>query len=342
MTVAKISKLAGVSPATVSRVINGNAQVDPQLAKTVREVMKRVGYVPQAEQSVGRPRHNPLGLRTRRVAVLIPDTDPQALRTALSGRLLLGIEAVLRKRDLSLMVTGLAAPDRLPACIERREVDGVIVRGGLPASLAPLLAKIPYVGMLESGPSDGWRVDSAVEDNSTIGTTAAEYLVRQGRRHLAFVTNLPAHASFRVRAMFFQQRARELGVTVDMRLAEQPVGETVEQLLKGPDWPAGLFVPGRDEEVMKVYRALRERDLQPGRDLDLICCFNDAHHLPALDPHIVNIDIQAEEIGRAAVELLLWRLQHPKDSPRRVVIAPLVGKSAAHRHRAVELLAVGS
>ena len=66
-----------------------------------------------------------------------------------------------------------------------------------------------------------------------------------------------------------------------------------------------------------------------GRDIDLISCNNDARHLALLDPHLVNIVIQASQIGRAAVEMLLWRMKNPDEAVRRLLIAPALveGKS---------------
>jgi DNA-binding LacI/PurR family transcriptional regulator len=56
--------------------------------------------------------------------------------------------------------------------------------------------------------------------------------------------------------------------------------------------------------------------------LALISCNNNAVRLRTLDPSLPNIDIRANEIGRVAVETLLWRIRHPEDHRRCILIEP--------------------
>ena len=131
ISIIELSKVAGVSKSTVSRVLNDHPRVSPEAVEAVRGAVAKLGYA-RPTRRVGRPRRDPLGIRKGAVAVLFPDTNPDALRTVLSGRLLHGVEEVLRRRGLALMITAMPAADRLPPFIEQRLVDGVLDprRGG--------------------------------------------------------------------------------------------------------------------------------------------------------------------------------------------------------------------
>lgn len=324
MSITEVSKLAGVSVATVSRVLNGHPRVSSAMVEAVREAVAKVGYVPPEESRVGRPRRNPLGIRTGAVAVLFPDTKLEALRTALSGQLLHGIEEALRQRSLSMVVTGLPEEGKLPASIEHRQVDGVIVRGGSGAlgELRDGLQRLPSVRMFEPPSPLAWTGDVVLDDNSSIGAMAARYLLDRGHRNLIFLNLLPPHPSFHARGLAFQAEACRAGAEVRLLTETCEAASMVDQILAQSGYPMGLFVPGADQQVTDVYRALKTRGVHVGRDVGLISCNNDSHRLASLDPDLANIDIQAETIGQAAVEMLLWRLQNPDAPQRRTMIAP--------------------
>lgn len=341
MSIVDVAKVAGVSIATVSRVMNHRLKVAPATVKRVEDAMAKVGYAPpSAERRVGRPRRSPSEIRTGNVAVLFPDLSSVALRTPLSGRLLHGIEEALRNKGLHMLVTRLAGPDKLPPGLDTRRVDGMLIRRpevALERMIAEL-RQIPLVWLFEHAklPLMG---DVVAEDNRACGQLAANYLWERGNRKVAFINLSPTHTSFRTRWFAFEETIRQLGASVE------PIGPTtgdfaalsdagkaslaaeqVDRLMSLAEPPTGIFVPGSDAQVIDVYRALKNRGLQIGRDVDLVGGFNDMNSLNVLDPNLPIIDIQAEAIGGAAVDMLLWRLRNPKEPQRTLVVAPkLIG-----------------
>jgi DNA-binding LacI/PurR family transcriptional regulator len=77
-----------------------------------------------------------------------------------------------------------------------------------------------------------------------------------------------------------------------------------------------------DAHLEGLYKGLVGRKLYLRERTPIVSCNNDQARLSALDPRLVNIDIRAEEVGKAAAELLLWRILNPKETQRRVLIAP--------------------
>src|SRR5262249_15175011 len=153
---------------------------------------------------------------------------------------------------------------------------------------------------------------------------AAEHLWQQGHRRLAFLSPKPSHATFAQRQAAFEWHARQWGASVETVLgadgdwklplmavdAIENVDGLVELLLSTPNHPTGLFVPG-DAVAAMVYRALAKRGLQVGRDLSLVSCNHESTLLAGLYPNVTTIDIHAVQIGRRAVDQLIWRLSHP-------------------------------
>jgi len=186
--------------------------------------------------------------------------------------------------------------------------------------LASRLERMPCVWLLEvdETPPQG---DQVFEDSAGLGSSAARYLLEQGRRRLAVVIedlNVPC---YRPRCGAFAAAAERLGATVEIFGGLSPQ-EAVERILAPRRRPDGLFLPGSESEMSAIYRELLARGTQPGKDIGWISCSYDLPCIAALDPALANIDIRAEEIARAAVEMLLWRLQHPTEPQRRLMIAP--------------------
>jgi DNA-binding LacI/PurR family transcriptional regulator len=150
MSVADISNTAGVSMATVSRVLNRRPHVSRENVDAVQEAIKNAGY-----SRKGRHRRDAIGWHNRassgQIAVLFPDTNQGALRTRLSGRLLHGIESALQRRGLTMAVSNLAEDGQMPLCMALGRIDGVIVRNVAPATeMHRLQPKIPAVWIFQA------------------------------------------------------------------------------------------------------------------------------------------------------------------------------------------------
>ncbi len=333
MTIVDVSKAAGVSIATVSRVINGHTTVAPTTVAAVERAMALLGYIPPpAERRFRRNGRMKAGTGARHgnMALLFPDTHDVALRTPLSGRLMHGVNEVLASEGYGMLVTPLVEDDRLPPCIVNRKVDAVIVRGATQVShvMASLRGHV-CVWMLEL-PQPPEHGDQVLEDTTAIGRLAMRYLRDRGCRSVAAVNHMPSHPCYGPRIDAFAKAAAEAGMPADIFSDAVSVEALVGRAMNA--WraqspadrgsPFGLFVPAPYEVVTTAYRALVAGGMKVGRDVHLIPCDYDPPRLAALDHGLPNIDIQPEVIARAAAEMLIWRMKHLRDPQRRLMIAP--------------------
>lgn len=331
-SITEVSKEAGVSIATVSRVINGHPHVSPETVSAVHAAMEKTGY-----RVNGSIRQRAAGLtRTGNIAVLFPDVNQEALRTPLSGRLMHGIDEALRRSGLTMIVTGLQPDSSPPACMIQRKVDGVIIRGSRQATeMKTIYSLMPCVWVFEAGYQPSFDLDMVCEDNAFIGAMAARRLFEKGHRKMAVLNLEPDHDSLRVRRMFFVEEAERLGVAVQaFNVSKAEAGKAFDKLAGKANRPTGIFVPGTDACVMDTYRGLEERGVLIGRDMEMISVNNDTHRLWALNPTLTNIDIHPEHIGQAAVDALLFRLGNPQAARRRVIISPSFQDNPAASSRA--------
>jgi DNA-binding LacI/PurR family transcriptional regulator len=334
-----ISRRAGVSVSTVSRVLRRTPNVKPATASLVEAAMRDVGYSNGNTSDgfstsrgglpgslfVSRTQTAPVKtpLRHRRVALLFPDNRDRALRTPLSGRFLQSITLALASHDLHLVPTLLQENGSLPACIKRCEVDGVIVRGATEINGLDLeLCRLPCVWLmsLRRIPRHG---DQVADDPETAGTIAANHLVDGGHRELAVFNHMPQHPCYGPRVEAFEATALARGARVT-RFEGQAVSALVEQMVRSGLSPDGVFVPLPDAEIHEAYRTYRQLAGEVAtRQLAWVACGHDPVAMQTMLPHVYNIDLQAEHIARAAVDLLLWRLRFPREPRRRMTIAPL-------------------
>jgi DNA-binding LacI/PurR family transcriptional regulator len=320
MNLEAVANEAGVSKATVHRVLKHSEVVSPITANVVLRAMKKVGYVPR-----GRGRQASLSLRpgvtSINLGVLFYETRSNSPLTA---RLLHGIEgpiAASHSRMLLMQYDGLG---ELPSVIENYEVDGLIVRPGSVGDhmMNKLPKDIPAVWLFER--RLGYRpqnVDCVGTDDSIVGEMMFNCLYHKGRRN--FVIFNPwadrVHYSTELRIDAFNFSAKQVGSRVT--LVEKEIEQVIQGgIFTGQDVPTGVYICGEVDDVLPVYNTIQRSGLAVGRDIDVVCCVQTKELMKKLDPEIILVDINSEKIAETAVETLLWRLENPHAHPRTIIM----------------------
>ena len=334
-TLQDVADAARVSLATVSKVLNNRYDVAPETAELVQGVIRQVGYQRAATRrgrpASSSPRHplsgqarlrSSTGATATGIALFIPANQAGPMQSALTGQLVHGAEAVAQQHGLHFHLTRFSDDGALPPCLDPVQVDGMIIRNTR-ADWGTPLPQIPTVWVFKLGyaPVPG---DLVQPDNEMVGQMAANYLLGRGHKHLAALTGRTDHAEAQVRADRFVRFCRAAGATA-LALEGGDMGVLVDELLAQSPRITGLFLPLGDNVQERLYRALQRRKVRcgaDGADIDLISCNNDATYLRLVDPSLPNIDIRASEIGRAAAQTLLWRIQNPAEHRRCILIEP--------------------
>jgi len=367
MSIVQIAKLAGVSTATVSRVLNESDVVSDATVAKVHQAMKRMDYHPPPPGSRRGPKaHLHARLQHRAIAFLwtasykpmpeheggIPLTTgtttgftwpggQEPAETLTGHALLQGAAAALRMHRLSLTIDYLYHSGCLPSIVENQRVDGLLLHGPEPEeSLAAKLRQVPSVWLLLSGATT-WG-DRVQPDHRGVGAKALDYFVNQNCRNVCCITYRPTARGNRYhteRANSFEHHAHLhqvscvlLGANMDEPSDSQGLFESaeklVEQFVKLKPRPEGLFVA--NNLGYYVHEHLRRRGVEPMRDVRYVCGDREVVY-QHMEPEPIKVDIHSYEIGRLAVELLIVRLANP-DAPRiTLMVEPaLIIPGASH------------
>jgi DNA-binding LacI/PurR family transcriptional regulator len=339
MTIVDVAKAAGVSPSTVSRVINGSTQISAATTARVQKAMKQVGYIPSLPQHRRGPRLKPTrGIRSGNIAVLTFGVAPRLEATHFALNLQ-GISNALCEHGLNMIYCHVTDPNSIPPCIlGNNEVDGFIFVHGEPTpQIIKKIGRLPAVFLSSHHTQQG---DHIISGNHEVGHIAANYLIQRGHTRLAFLNGIPAYAANRARGEGFLFSAFKHGVTdvamlvgptdkpesvraKDLQELDGRVSGLVEQLLELSPRPTGMFVP-QDKMTAVVYRELSAQGVKAGCDITIVSADNEAPYLAGLYPRPATIDIGIDEQGRKAIDLLLWRMgnQDSTSSPLHVTLKP--------------------
>lgn len=331
MGLSNIARLAGVSKATVSRVLNNSKNVSPEIAEKVNAVVKKVGYRPKPRQQNRFSKH---------IAVLIIGRDLFMEYSPARWRILFGVQETLSEKGISIVIWQIGADDSLPSAINSNTTDGIIVLGQTNRQdLFDQVLNIPSVWINSQGSNDK---DHALARNQLVGQMAAQYLISRGHKNLAFFRVFMEHPSIEMDGDFFSFTAMRSGCSVitlegqknfpdDDNLQSwlylhNTVENAMNKLAAIRPRPTGIFIPVGPVVVMS-YKQLRNAGMLPGKDIDVIGCGCENAMLASLSPRPANININAETIGRKAAEQLLWRIANPADvSPVNITVIPTLNQ----------------
>jgi LacI family transcriptional regulator len=303
-----VAKLARVSTATVSRVLNQPAAVTAQLRKRVHAAVDTLGYVPHG------PARALASRRSNTIGAVVPTID-----NAIFARNIQSLQARIFDSGLTLL---LASSDYSYER-ERREVQTLVERGidGLmlvgetrERSVYDLLEKkhIPYVNTWI------YRDDSTHPcvgfDNVQAAHQVCSYLLDIGHRSIAMVAGIREgndRAAARVDGVTAALAGRGLhfapGQLVEHAYEISEGRRAAGRLLASPNRPTAI-VCGNDVLAFGVMFECRARGFHVPRDIS-ITGFDDQDLAANIDPPLTTIRVPAAEMGRRAAEYLLARLE---------------------------------
>ncbi|HET9224740.1 MAG TPA: LacI family DNA-binding transcriptional regulator [Roseiflexaceae bacterium] len=321
LTLDDIANMAGVSPATASRVINNLVGSRSKARERVLKVIAETGFQPHAAaRSLASQRSQVIGL-------LIPAPASAILNHPNVLQLAEVITQACHEREylLSLFLLGSGVDEQkiLPKVTRKGFVDGLIVRGADDRSSDPLLHKLSAIRMpvVSLGrPTDLHNISYVATDNATGTYQAVTHLLNLGRRRVALlVGSLEPHYS-QERLAAYRNALTDRGLPLDEDLVA--VGgmsdgylATQRLLRHNPD---AIFLPTR--MALDVLRALREAGRRVPEDVALIG-FEDLPLAQQTDPPLTTLHQPMAAMGKQLVGILLDIIENGAAPPRRVVFA---------------------
>ena len=339
MALVDVAKSAGVSVATVSRVLNNEPGVRPETVKHVQRALRAAAYDPAALRRGPRTGRRE-GRKTESIAVLVlGQTQQEWFRVPVFSAVVAGISRAANERDLQVRIDHVLDPANLNPAIHRGRVGGALAFVAAHADrrlLDAVRQHMPVVRLMgEEMAADDF--DQVGPDDIAVGRMAFSYLASKGCRRIAYVTSRPDHEALVVRAMGLRIAASQakmpnlqafvcgpsdFGSLFGSQLfAGRDLESVAEAIAQSNPRPDGLLV-SQDVEAIGLYPMLVQRGIRPGSDVQIISCNNEQSGLAMLSPRPVTIDLGTDEIGRWAVNRLVNRIARPSEPPIRMLIAP--------------------
>ena len=320
LTLYDVARAAGVSTATVSRVVHGHAGVRSATRQHVLKVVEELGYVPDAAaQSMARQRKEVIGLVT--IENREADSAVEQEGLLFVEEILRGVERVLSQIEWSVLYSVLREVGQ-PAAYRQMQkvsakVDGLLIAEGIVSSdhLARLAERLPIV--LVAGSAEEQHADVVSADNWSGATALVRHMIEDhGRKRLFYVagpTEAP-DAGERRRA-FEAAVAQHPGATVtgcfEGRFAAVSGQLAVREILSGPgqDLPDAI-VCGNDQMAIGAMRELRAAGIRVPADI-AVTGFDDIHIGAMLTPPLTTVRQSMRDLGERACNMLLERIADP-------------------------------
>jgi LacI family transcriptional regulator len=311
VTLGMVAKAAGVSPSTVSRILNGTAVVSELKRQSVDDAVRRLGYVP-----------NPVarglaGGRTLSVGVVTQSIDSPFYGVALRG-----IEDELARAGYSpLFVSGHWNAVEEARCIDvlrSRRVDGLIIFSGRlsDAALKAHARALPVVVTGRSLKAPG--LFSLNFDNFEGGRLATHHLLALGHRRIAFIAGDPGHPDANERQRGYRAALEAAGVDFDPQLVlpgqfhEASGLAAVERLLDSRASFTAIFA-ANDQMAFGASLALHRRLLRVPDEVSLVG-FDDLSGATYCLPPLSTVQQPVYDIGRLTAVSMLQMLAGEKPS----------------------------
>ena len=315
----EVARVADVSLATVSRVINGTGDVRPDLAERVRHAVNLLGYRRDLTASTLRraDRHS------ASIGLIIEDVSNPFFSAVHRG-----VEDVARPRGV---LTFVGSSDEMPTrerelaeAFGARGVDGLVI---VPcASDQSYLMRDHRAGtalVFVDRPPRYMPGDAVVCDNLGGARSAVEHLLTAGHRRIAFLGDRIGVFTAIERRAGYHAALAAAGIAPDPALERTDLYDSelaeaaARELLLAPNRPSALFT-GQNLITIGAIRALRALGMQ--RKVAL-AGFDDVVLGDLVDPGITVVAQDPYELGRQAGELLFARLAG-LETPDRLVVVP--------------------
>ncbi|NUM43789.1 MAG: LacI family DNA-binding transcriptional regulator [Anaerolineales bacterium] len=323
VTIYDVAQAAGVSVSTVSRVLNGKADVSEDTLQQVQKVIKELGFVSSlAARGMRSHRTNVLGL-------IMPDVE-----SLYSFAVLRGVNQAIAQLHYDLIVytsgdsfhnDSAEKEAYFVSLLNGNVVDGAIV-------VAPVAANFTTTAPLVIIDPNNLSPEcpAVIATNQVGAMQAMQYLTDLGHRRIGFITGRLDLVSANRRLQGYKDGLAAAGIPLDeqlIQIGDYSISSAVaptRNLLALPDPPTAIFA-SNDMSAIGVYRAAEEAGLRIPEDLSVIG-FDNLHDSVYLNPALTTIDQFISEMGSIAVDMVVQLIKgealpkHIHKMPTQLVI----------------------
>ncbi|MEA4969101.1 MAG: LacI family DNA-binding transcriptional regulator [Candidatus Pelethousia sp.] len=321
MNIREIAKEAGVSVATISRVLNHPEVVQADTRDRVLEVMKRNNYTPNWFA-----RGLNLG-KTRTIALFVPDIESEKYQMVMSGA-----ETVALNKGYSLFICGTRHDARVEGdylgMVLQRKVDGIILAG-------PKLSEQRYAELTGTslplvlvGVQQGrLGYDSCCVNYKDGVYSLATHLIKMGYRSIDLLLNdmLPEESAMIYDG--FSQAVTDLGECVQSRRFEVDLGLQggyffAQRMIQSGNLPRAV-ITYNDEQAFGVIKSAQASGIRIPADLAL-AALSDSSAASLITPALTTLELPNKKLGMVAARMLIDRIDgiFSEEGGQEIILQP--------------------
>jgi len=326
-TIADVARLAQVSIATVSRVLNRSVPVDAETAARVRAAVAELNYVPHAAARTLASR------RTDTIGLLLSEIGGEFFQPMLRG-----IELTASQAGFDLLIHSTRAPrpqDAPHRPLGEHNTDGLLV---FTDSLdGRELARLNRVGfplvLLHQTPPDGLDLPAVTIENRSGTQRIVEHLIEaHGCRRIVFLRGPAGNQDSQEREQGYRRALKTHGLAVIPELIAEggfdgPRAQAAVAGLLAAGIEFDALFTGDDDSAVGVYEALRASGRRVGTDV-AVAGFDDSTFARLLTPPLTTVRAPLEQVGATATSLLVRIIRGESVEPTTVLpTEPIIRRS---------------
>jgi LacI family transcriptional regulator len=342
-----VAREAGVSRATVSRVINDSDSVKAKTAEHVLKTMTRLGYSPSARRPGPKPKNaHRSHLRQGFVALIAIGGTSELLQEPTMVMVIEHLRAECRKRQINLLLDQVTEAGQIPLCVQTQQIDGAILmlsgRSDYQRkAIAELSALVPCVHLFAPGHPVSSVDHTSINDVAT-GALAFQTLRERGcKSFVAVNVNNQMHEALAVRGRAFLDRVQNHDLPGLCLALKMKVGQNsrvwappLKEYDTLSDLPAALLEAHRqlpapvgyfltlEEGAPKVHEALNGEQLFSRGEAHLAIAGTTPYFVKNLIPTPILIDLRFAKLASVALDRLIHRALHSPEDGLTLLLSP--------------------
>lgn len=318
LTLTEIARRAQVSVATVSRFYNNRSSVSPETCQKIEQVVKELGIA----ISIAKKKRGNFT-----VALLVPDVE-----NPFFASLVKNVELFLSRFGYFLILCNTSGPsleEKYLELLEKHHVDGAILvpSGKWDESFIERVNGAPFPIVVFDREVEGLRVPLVLCDNQEGGRAATEYLLRLGRKNIAFISGKRGVSTSWERLVGYQKALEESGVGFREELVFEgdftfQSGAEVARYILDSGLEIDAIFAANDFMALGAIDTLKKSGVKIPEDVSVVG-YDDIWLGKIYEPSLTTVRQPIFEMCELAIDILLRYIRFGKvDPPQRLVLKP--------------------
>lgn len=333
ITIKDIAKKVGVSPSTVSRVINGNSAISEETKKKIFLAMEELDY---HTNSLAR---NFANGSTNAIGLIIDAEDDNTFSNAFFNRSVYAIETVAQSQGYNLLITN-NRDSMAEKLVFEKKVDGIILpTSSVTSRLVEILKKNNFPFIILGEPEKDKAETNWIDINNVLGSESAiEHFAEMGYKKIAFVIENQNTLFAKNRIQGYKSGIKNEGLEYDENFIVES-GDDVMQAYeiaikmldskKRPD----AFLCSNNILAFQVLKALKQRKVAVPEEVGIIT-FDNYPIAEYMDPPLTVVDVDTYSLGEQAATSLIKKIHRIESGEQQTIISTkLIIRESSNRKK---------